>query len=123
MPIQPTATTFKLDFPTSTGKGLTKMLAFTFECEVPVNRILVLNLPASVLPGKHQIEVVVDPNESSSAIETMEALVPVSDEVPPRTELWQRLIALRAQAEANGMSLLSQDEILAEMRQRRGEDE
>ena len=99
------------------------MLAFTFECEVPVNRILVLNLPASVLPGKHQIEVVVDPNESSSAIETMEALVPVSDEVPPRTELWQRLMVLRAQAEANGMPLLSQDEILAEMRQRRGEDE
>ena len=99
------------------------MVTFNIECDVPVNRTLVLNLPTSVLPGKHQIEVIVDPNEHAPAFSAIETLTPVYDDVPPRTELWQRLMELRAQAEAEGMPLLSQEEILAEVRRRRGEDE
>ena len=99
------------------------MLIFNIECDVPVNRTLVLNLPTSVLPGKHQIEVIVDPNEHAPAFSAIETLTPVYDDVPPRTELWQRLMELRAQAEAEGMPLLSQEEILVEVRRRRGEDE
>ncbi|MFO1432651.1 MAG: hypothetical protein U1F76_21405 [Candidatus Competibacteraceae bacterium] len=41
----------------------------------------------------------------------------------PRTELGRRLLALRERAIANGMRLLSQEEVLAEVRQRRGEDD
>ena len=99
------------------------MLIFNIECDVPVNRTLVLNLPTSVLPGKHRIEVIVDPNERAPAFSAIETLTPVYDDVPPRTELWQRLMELRAQAEAEGMPLLSQEEILVEVRRRRGEDE
>ena len=97
------------------------MLAFTLEYDVPVNRTLVLNLPTSVLPGKPQIEVVVDPEKRSPTMESVEKLVPVYDDVPPRTELWRRLMELRTQAEADGMTLLSQEEILAEMRRQHGE--
>ena len=64
-----------------------------------------------------------DPNERAPALNSIETLTPVYDDVPPRTELWQRLMELRAQAEAEGMPLLSQEEILAEVRRRRGEDE
>ena len=39
-----------------------------------------------------------------------------------RTSLWQKLSALRAQALAAGMRTLSRDEILAEIRQERGEE-
>ena len=99
------------------------MLIFNIECDVPANRTMVLNLPTSVLPGKHQIEVIVDPNERAPALNSIETLTPVYDDVPPRTELWRRLMELRAQAEAEGMPLLSQEEILAEVRRRRGEDE
>jgi hypothetical protein len=41
----------------------------------------------------------------------------------PRTELGRHLLALRERAIANGMRLLSQEEVLAEVRQRRGEDD
>ena len=99
------------------------MLIFNIECDVPDNRTLVLNLPTSVLPGKHQIEVIVDPNERTPALKAIERLTPVYDDVPTRTELWRRLMKIRAQAEAEGMPLLSQEEILAEVRRRRGEDE
>ena len=41
----------------------------------------------------------------------------------PKTDLGRRLLALRERAIAKGMRLLSQEEILAEIRQRRGEDD
>jgi hypothetical protein len=41
----------------------------------------------------------------------------------PRTELGRRLLALRNKAIASGMRLLSADEILEEVRRRRGESE
>jgi hypothetical protein len=42
-------------------------------------------------------------------------------EFVPRTEFGKRLVALRAKAMASGMRLLSEDEILEEVRRRRGE--
>ena len=39
------------------------------------------------------------------------------------TELGQRLVTIRRHAIANGLNLLNQDEVLEEIRHRRGEDE
>lgn len=47
-------------------------------------------------------------------------LKPIADEEPARTELWKRLMALREQAIAEGMQLMTWDEINAEVRRRRG---
>ena len=41
----------------------------------------------------------------------------------PVTELGQQLLAIRQRALATGMKPMSQDEVLAEVRRRRGEDE
>jgi hypothetical protein len=41
----------------------------------------------------------------------------------PRTELGKRLVALRSKAIAAGMRLLDEDEVLEEIRRRRGEPE
>lgn len=62
-------------------------------------------------------------------------LPPAHDEIPvatttaahttfqPQSELGRRLFAMRQQALSAGMPTLTQDEVLAEVRQRRGEDE
>ena len=42
-------------------------------------------------------------------------------EFTPKTELGKKLYALRMKAIASGMKLLSQDEVLEEVRRRRGE--
>ena len=45
------------------------------------------------------------------------------EEFVPRTELGRKLLALRNQAIQAGMKLLTEDEILEEVRRRRGEVE
>ncbi len=98
------------------------MQTLTFECEVSAERNLVLSLPATVTPGRHRIAVVIDPLELTGAESD---LISVDDSVPPRTALWARLNALRDQAAREGElpAPLSWDEILAEMQQRRGEQD
>lgn len=96
------------------------MQAFLFECEVDTQHGLLLRLPPSVSPGRHRISVVIDPPESATPQEPM---VPIAETDPPRTLLWARLAAIRAQAKADGTlpEPLSWDEVLDEMDRRRGE--
>jgi len=96
------------------------MQTLTFECEVTVERDVVLRLPATVAPGLHRIALVIDPVESSAS----EAdLNPVADTVPPRTRLWARLAAVRDQAAQAGelAEPMSWDDVLAEAQRRRGD--
>lgn len=96
------------------------MQTLTFECEVTAERDLVLRLPATVAPGRHLIALVIDPVELPASGAD---LSPVADTVPPRTELWARLAAVRDQA-AQGGELpepMLWDDVLAEAQRRRGD--
>lgn len=96
------------------------MQTMTFDCEIGANHDLVLRLPNSVTPGCHRITLLIDPPESSDCDAS---IPPMPAQVPPRTALWARLEALRAQAQQNGLlpSALTCDEMLAEVERRRGE--
>jgi hypothetical protein len=98
------------------------MPTLTFECEVGAERNLVLHLPATVRPGRHRIAVVIDPLEGTA---TESGLTPVGDTEPPRTALWARLDALRDRAAREGQlpEPMTWDEVLAEVRRRRGEQD
>jgi len=50
-------------------------------------------------------------------------LINKSDIYAPKTEFGKRLVALRRKAIASGLRLLTEDEILEEVKQRRGEFE
>ena len=96
------------------------METLTIECDVTAERNLVLRLPSSVAPGRHRIAVIIDPVDDN----TVDApLLPVAEDAEPRTALWQRLSALRRQAEKNGElpEPMSWDEVLAETQRRRGD--
>jgi len=96
------------------------MQTLTFECEVTVERDLVLRLPTTIAPGRHRIALVIDPVESPAS----EAdLNPVADTVPPRTGLWARLAAVRDQAAQAGelAKPMSWDDVLTEAQRRRGD--
>lgn len=99
------------------------MNAVIFETVVTDEHRLNCDLPAS-LPTGCRLRVVIEPildeapeeNESSRAL-TGDAVV---DHYQPRTELGRKLIELRRAYIAGGGTLMTQDEILAEVRQRRG---
>lgn len=105
------------------------MQTYTFECDVDSSRHLVLDLPKSVAPGRHRVSVIIDPAPTVTSETEAQPTVDkpligdaVVDHYQPRTELGRKLIALRrAHIEAGG-KLLTQDEILAEVRRSRGED-
>lgn len=59
--------------------------------------------------------------EKSSGQTVQVALLSFDRRFVPRTPLGKRLAALRAEAIASGMKLLSQDEVLQEVKRRRGE--
>jgi hypothetical protein len=94
----------------------------SFECEVTVERDLVLRLPATVTPGRHRIEIVIDPVEPAAAESDV---IAVDEDVPPRTALWARLTALRDQAaqDAELPQPMSWDDVLSEVQRRRGEQD
>ncbi len=96
------------------------MLTMTLNCDVSDNHTVVLQLPKSVPPGQHRIELVVD---LADDMDKKNRLSPVYDDIPPRTELWQRLEALRAEARQCGdlPRPMSWDAILDEVHRRRGE--
>lgn len=91
------------------------MQTLSFEYEVTVERDLVLRLPPTVKPGRHRIEVVIDPVEPAPAESDV---TPVAEGVPPRTALWARLDALRDQAAREGElpKPMSWDEVLSKPR-------
>ncbi len=43
------------------------MLSIAFKCEVPSNRTITLNLPEEILPGEHELLLVIDPVQASLA--------------------------------------------------------
>jgi hypothetical protein len=96
------------------------MQTLTFECEVDLEHLLVLQLPPSVSPGRHRISLVIDPPEASGGDRVIS---PIGDSVPPRTALWSQLAALREQAAREGVlpEPLSWDGVLAESERRRGD--
>lgn len=59
--------------------------------------------------------------QSSTCQTTQVSLSRWEREFTPRTELGRKLYALRMRAIASGMKLLSQDEVLEEVKRRRGE--
>jgi len=99
------------------------MNAVIFETVVTDEHQLNCHLPAS-LPTGCRLRVVIEPildeapmeNESSRAL-TGDAVV---DHYQPKTELGRKLIELRRAYIESGGKLMTQDEILAEVRQRRG---
>jgi hypothetical protein len=95
------------------------METLTIECDVTAERSIVLRLPASVQPGRHRIAVIINPVDEG-AVDS--PLSPVAEDAEPRTALWQRISALRRQAEQNGElpEPMSWDKILAATRQCRG---
>jgi len=96
------------------------MLTMTLNCDVSDNHTVVLQLPKSVPPGQHRIKLVIDRTEHEGK---QDGLSPVTEDAPPRTELWQRLEALRAEARQCGdlPCPMSWDAILDEVHRRRGE--
>lgn len=86
------------------------MNAITFETAVTVDHQLHCELPAS-LPVGSIVRVTVEPVVRD----------PLVDDYQPRTELGRKLIELRRAYIQSGGKLMTQDEILAEIRQRRGE--
>lgn len=76
--------------------------------EITVQEDHLLRLPKE-LPTNSRVRVF---------IETIET--PAAEEFMPRTPLGERLLALRKQHIAEGGVLLNPDELLAEMRSRRG---
>lgn len=98
------------------------MQTLRFECEVTAERDLVLRLPTTVTPGRHRIEVVIDPVEP--AVPESDVIA-VRESVPPRTALWRRLQALRDQAAQDGElpEPMPWDEVLSEVQRRRGEQD
>lgn len=105
------------------------MQTYTFECDVDSSRHLVLDLPQSVAPGRHLVSVIIDPapivtpeTEAQSAADRPLTGDAVVDHYQPRTELGRKLIALRRSYIEGGGKLMTQDEILAELRRNRGED-
>jgi len=84
------------------------MAALSLETIVKPGRPLQLTLPPDFPQGPVRI--------------TIETLPPVKDPgFKPQTELGQRLLEIRQQAIAKGMSLKTTDEILAEIREDRRE--
>lgn len=94
------------------------MQTLTFDCEIGASRDLVLRLPVTVMPGPHRFALVIDPDENGT-----ETIAPVPLNAPPRTALWQRLEAARAEAEDHGEipAPLPWESILDEVQRRRGE--
>ncbi|WP_295385548.1 hypothetical protein [uncultured Thiodictyon sp.] len=97
------------------------MQTFTFDCEIDAQHGVVLRLPRSVAPGRHRLAVIVDPPASAVAPDI--PLRPVDTRTAPRTDLWRRLEALRAQAEETGAlpAPMAWDAVLEEAERRRGE--
>lgn len=105
------------------------MQTYTFECDVDSSGHLVLDLPKSVTPGRHRVSVIIDPAPTETSETEAQPTVDkpligdaVVDHYQPRTELGRKLIELRRAHIEAGRRLLTQDEILAEVRRNRGED-
>lgn len=96
------------------------MQTFTFDCEIDAQHGVVLRLPRSVAPGRHRLAVIVDPPAPALAPEV--PLYPVDSHTAPRTDLWRRLEALRAQAaETEALPApMAWDAVLEEVERRRG---
>jgi hypothetical protein len=92
------------------------MQTLTIDYDIDSSRDLVVKLPASVAPGRHRIEIVIDPQRPKESAPAAEGGV----ETPDRAARWRELLALREQAIAEGMPLLDWDGIDAEVRERRG---
>jgi len=99
------------------------MQTFTLDCDVDAHRGVVLGLPSSVLPGRHQLAVIVDPPDVGGARTAGPAITPIDEGAAPRTDLWRRLESLRAQAVDAGElpAPMAWDAVLAEAQRRRGE--
>lgn len=101
------------------------MNAVIFETVVTDDHRLHCDLPAS-LPTGCRLRVVIEPILDEAPAETAPAPALTGDAVvdhyQPRTELGRRLIELRRAYIQSGGKLMTQDEILAEVRRRRGED-
>jgi hypothetical protein len=91
------------------------MQTLTIDCEIDGNRELVVKLPAGIAPGRHRIEIVIDPPTSDET-----TVASGGAETSARAERWSRLLALREEAIARGMPLLEWRGIDAEQRERRG---
>ncbi|MGZ8217065.1 hypothetical protein [Methylomagnum sp.] len=94
------------------------MQTLTFDCEIGTSRDLVLRLPTTVKPGPHRFALVIDPDEGEAEI-----MSPAPLNAPPRTALWQRLEAVRAEAKDHDEvpAPLPWEAILDEVQRRRGE--
>lgn len=44
------------------------MLSIAFNCEVPSNRTITLNLPEEIQPGQHELLLVIDPERTSPTV-------------------------------------------------------
>jgi len=78
----------------------------------PLTGITHARVAIMVLPPVSTADATPSPNSENAA-----------DEFKPVTELGQQLLAIRQRALATGMKPMNQDEVLAEVRRRRGEDE
>ena len=92
----------------------------TFEATLLPSGLVTFSEP---LPVDHPTPVLITLLEgvSEPAGASLPKAEPAVEEPPPRTALWKRLMALREAAGNEGMPLLTQDQILEEMRRRRGE--
>ncbi|MGZ8245395.1 hypothetical protein [Methylomagnum sp.] len=86
------------------------MHALSLNANVADDHVLKLTLPPEFPTGL--VKITVEP-----------LTVPASEPYQPQTELGKRLMEIRQRAIAKGMPLMSQDEVLAEVRRRRGEDD
>ena len=86
------------------------MTAISVDTQVPADRHLLVRLPDAFPAGPVRVTV-----EAIDAIDADEA------PAPGLSPLGQRLLELRRQAIAGGMTLLTQDEVLEEARRRAGE--
>ena len=85
------------------------MQSLSMETVVNADHVLHMELPAKFPVGAVRV--------------TLEPIAPEAEQgFQPQTDLGRRLWKIRQRAIANGMKLLSQDEVLAEVRRRRGED-
>ena len=100
------------------------MNAVIFETGVTDEHQLNCHLPAS-LPTGCRLRVAIEPilNEAPVENESFRALTgdAVVDLYQPKTELGRKLVELRRAYIEGGGKLMTQDEILAEVRGRRGE--
>jgi hypothetical protein len=96
------------------------MQSFTFDCEIDAQHGVLLRLPGSVAPGRHRLAVIIDP--PASAVVPDVPLRPVDAHTAPRTDLWRRLEARRAQATETGAlpAPLAWDAVLEDVERRRG---